>query len=100
MRYCHTHTVGWKAVGNKLFRQTRHFIHHTGLLWGVLLLVGCHGKQSALDPAGREAEQLAGLFWWMTAGAVVVWLGVVVLGIYAIRVRPESIDERRVRLLI
>ena len=32
----------------------------------MVWLAGCSGQQSALDPAGREAEQIARLFWWMT----------------------------------
>src|SRR5688572_17077166 len=67
---------------------------------GTLLLLGCDGAQSALAPAGREAEEIARLFWWMTAGAIIIWLAVVALGIYAVRVRPELFNERRARLLI
>jgi len=47
----------------------------------VPFLAACSGIQSTLEPAGREAEQIARLFWWMTAGAMVVWLAVVGLGI-------------------
>ncbi|MES2695994.1 MAG: cytochrome c oxidase subunit II, partial [Verrucomicrobiota bacterium] len=62
---------------------------------------GCRGRQSALEPAGRGAEQLADLFWWMTAGAAVVWLGVAALTFYALRVRHENASaERRAKLLI
>jgi cytochrome c oxidase subunit 2 len=39
--------------------------------------------QSALAPAGREAEQLAELFWAMSIGAVVIWLAVVALALWA-----------------
>ncbi len=56
--------------------------------------------QSALDPAGREAERIAGLFWWMAAGTVAVWLAVCALTIYAIRVEPRANEERRARLFI
>ena len=48
-----------------------------------LLLAGCDGPQSALDPAGRGAERIADLFWWMSAGAILIWLAVVSLAIYA-----------------
>jgi cytochrome c oxidase subunit II len=61
---------------------------------------GCAGSQSALDVAGRGAEQIAGLFWWMTAGAAVVWLAVVGLTLHAIRDRPQPQEEARARLLI
>jgi cytochrome c oxidase subunit 2 len=71
-------------------------------LWyaGVLLSAGCSGVPSAVDPAGREAERIAALFWWMVAGAAVVWLGVIGLALYCVRARPESFSRRRARLII
>lgn len=68
--------------------------------WLGVLLAGCSGIQSALNPAGREAERIADLFWWMAAGAVVIWLGMVVLVLYAVRIRPEAHGERSAQLLI
>ena len=53
----------------------------------MLLCTGCSGPQSALSPAGLEAERIALLFWWMTAGAGVVWLGVMLLALFASRKR-------------
>ena len=50
-----------------------------------IALAGCAGEQSALDPAGREAEGIARLFWWMTGGTVVVWLAMLALALYALR---------------
>jgi cytochrome c oxidase subunit 2 len=67
---------------------------------GPLVLAGCIGPQSALDPAGRGAERIADLFWWMTAGAIVIWLAVIGLTFYAIRVRPEAHSRRQANLLI
>lgn len=67
---------------------------------GVLLLAGCSGPQSALDPAGRGAESIADLFWWMTSGAIVIWLGVIGLAFYAVRARPEAHGRRQANLLI
>jgi cytochrome c oxidase subunit 2 len=49
--------------------------------------------QSALEPAGREAEQLAQLFIWMGTGAVVIWLAVIVLAIWA--PRSQALNNRR-----
>ena len=71
-------------------------------LAGVLGLwcTGCGGEQSALDPAGRGAERIADLFWWMAAGATVIWLLVIALALYAGRVRPGPHDARRTKLLI
>jgi cytochrome c oxidase subunit 2 len=59
----------------------------------------CSGPQSALAVAGRDAEQIAGLFTVMAVGAVVVWTAMVVLAVYTIRVR-ESHSERGAKLLI
>ncbi len=61
------------------------------IIWLSLLLAGCRGMQSALDPAGREAERIAALFWLMTAGAAVIWLVMTGLALYAVRARPESL---------
>ena len=61
---------------------------------GALLMAGCGGPQSALDPAGRGAERIADLFWWMAAGAAIIWLAVIGLAIYAMRVRPEAHSQR------
>jgi cytochrome c oxidase subunit 2 len=47
------------------------------------LLAGCDGIQSALDPAGRESEALATLFWAMLAGAAVIWAAVIGVALYA-----------------
>lgn len=58
-------------------------------------IAGCTGAQSTLDPAGREAAQIAELFWWMVGGAIIIWLVMVVLAVYAIWVDPERHDPRR-----
>lgn len=50
---------------------------------GVLASASCTGAQSALDPAGRDAEQIGDLFWGMTGGAAIIWTGFVALTIYA-----------------
>src|SRR5688572_11192601 len=63
----------------------------------ALALFACSGAQSALAPGGREAEQLAELFWWMAGGAMVVWLVVMGLALYAAWAppRPEQRGPRR-----
>jgi cytochrome c oxidase subunit 2 len=66
----------------------------------VLSITGCGGVQSALDPAGREAERMSNMFWLMTAGAIVIWLAVIVLALWAVRTPPESNTRRRSRLII
>lgn len=65
-----------------------------------LSLSGCGGLQSALDPAGREAERLADIFWLMAAGAAVVWLATIALALYATRRGGEAHSERGARRFI
>lgn len=66
---------------------------------GALLMLGCSGVQSALDPAGQQAEQLATVFWWMTGGSLVVWLLVMGIALYA-AYSPERRDLTGPRRLI
>lgn len=68
-------------------------------LLSSLLLAGCGGPQSALAPAGRGAEQIATLFWWMAGGAGTIWVVVIGLAIYSIRQR-EPHSQRAATLLI
>jgi cytochrome c oxidase subunit II len=56
--------------------------------------------QSTLEPAGQEAERLAVLFWWMSAGAAVIWTIVVGLAGYAILARRRRDAPRFERFLI
>lgn len=65
-----------------------------------MLLTSCSGKQSALSPAGRDAETIAELFWWMAGSAIAAWTVVVALTIYAIRVRPGPHDLVMTRRLV
>lgn len=66
----------------------------------LALLTGCGGVQSTLAPAGRDAERIAQLFWWMAGGALVIWAAVIGLALYAI-LRPErDHDEARARLFV
>src|SRR5690606_29843334 len=70
------------------------------LLCGVLLLAGCTGEQSALDPAGRGAREIARLFWWRSAGTVVVWSVVAWLTVSAMRGRVSQQTARQARQYI
>lgn len=70
------------------------------LLGAVLATSACAGIQSSLAPAGREAERIAQLYWWMAAGAIVIWLGVVALGWHYGRPHEASENPRRDRWLI
>ncbi|MGE0160168.1 MAG: cytochrome c oxidase subunit II [Gemmatimonadales bacterium] len=63
----------------------------------LVLVAGCDGAQSALDPAGHSGERLADLFWLLTAGTLVIWAVAVALwvwGVYFAR-RPLRPRERR-----
>ena len=66
----------------------------------ILCCGGCSGPQSSLDPAGLGASRIAGLFWWMTGGALVVWAAVIWLTVSAIRGRVSEHTERQARLYV
>jgi cytochrome c oxidase subunit 2 len=57
---------------------------------GLLALAACSGPQSALDPAGPAARELADLWWVMASGAVLILLVVFGCAIYATRVAPRA----------
>jgi cytochrome c oxidase subunit 2 len=65
-----------------------------------LLLAGCGGPQSALEPAGRGAETIARLFWWMAGGTAVIWLAVVGLAFYAFHIQPGPHEKQTALLII
>lgn len=60
---------------------------------------GCQGVQSALDPAGEQAEHLARVFWWTTGGSLAIWLIVIGIVLYAVYT-PERRDLTGARRLI
>jgi cytochrome c oxidase subunit II len=78
----------------------KRIVEHWLLSAGVLSLGACSGQQSALDPAGPEAEQIARLFWLMTVGALAIWAAVVALCFWAMRASVQAHEARRVRMLI
>ncbi|MCO5731725.1 cytochrome c oxidase subunit II [Rhizobium sp. SSA_523] len=57
------------------------------------VLTACSGVQSALDPAGLEAEAVAQLFWVMVVGGGVIWLLVVGLVVFASRFQKTPLKE-------
>jgi cytochrome c oxidase subunit II len=86
-----------------------HGVPGRGIAWPFCCIIvtafgigaaGCSGRQSGLDPAGRGAEQIADLFWWMVAGSTVIWLGVVWLTYSAIRGRVSKNSERQARYYV
>ena len=60
---------------------------------------GCEGPFSTLTPAGRDAERIVDLFWWMVGGAVVIWVAVMAMAIYAVLTRAKH-SRTRTRYLI
>ena len=66
----------------------------------TLLLAGCDGPQSALDPAGRGAQRIAEIFWWMTITGTVIWIAVIALALWAVGASAEADNQRRSNLLI
>jgi cytochrome c oxidase subunit II len=70
------------------------------LLAAALIGTACDGPQSALAPAGRDAERIAVLFWIMTAAALVVWAAVVLVAVHALRSRRDAHSHQTANLLI
>ncbi len=48
-------------------------------------MLACAGNESALDPAGPQANRIDGLWWYMFWTAAIVWLLVVGVLLYALR---------------
>lgn len=47
----------------------------SGIAASALLgLPGCDGPLSALTPTGRDAEEIAAIFWWMAGAGMLIWL--------------------------
>lgn len=59
----------------------------------VLPLAGCSGWQSALDPKGPAAGELAWLIWFFTALCTVIWLLVMIVLITTLIRRARPIDD-------
>ena len=73
----------------------RPLIHSAGLV-----VTGCSPMPSALDPAGKEASRIFELFWWMSVGAGIVWLAVIGVALWCVRVRPEKFTRRAAKFMI
>jgi cytochrome c oxidase subunit 2 len=57
-------------------------------------------SSSALNPGGSPADEIAVLFWWMTAGSLLIWIAVLALAIYVVRAVPNDARERQAKRLI
>ncbi|MFN7024260.1 MAG: cytochrome c oxidase subunit II [Pseudorhizobium sp.] len=88
------------------FKQLRHSLIISKLRaalpsgLGGVALSSCSGIQSALDPAGPEAADVATLFYVMLAGGAFIWLGVLGTLIYAAHQAREQHSERTARRVI
>jgi cytochrome c oxidase subunit II len=65
-----------------------------------LIAVLSSASSSALNPAGNPADDIAGLFWLMTAGAAIIWVAVLALAIYVVRAEPNGTREAQAKRLI
>lgn len=85
------------AVQHAVWRPLR-----PGVLAPALLLIADVGSasQSALHPAGAGARQIAELFWWMGAGALLIWAAVVGIALYVTGVQPGRHSDRAARWMI
>ncbi|TPJ39969.1 cytochrome c oxidase subunit II [Mesorhizobium sp. B2-6-5] len=59
----------------------------------VLFLQGCSGWQSALDPKGPAASELAWLIWFFTALCAVIWVLVMIALAAPLLMRPRTRSE-------
>ena len=64
-----------------------------GLTALLPLLAGCSGWQSALDPKGPAADELARLIWFFTLLCAVVWLLVMIVLAMALLRRKRQHGE-------
>ncbi|SDS64625.1 cytochrome c oxidase subunit 2 [Halopseudomonas xinjiangensis] len=78
----------------------RSTLRFSALVLTTLVLGACDGRQSALHPAGRGAEDIAELFWWMCIGGMLIWVAVLALAYYVTKARPEAHSETSARWLI
>lgn len=62
-----------------------------------LLALSCGGRQSAVDPAGIQADRLAGLWWlflWVTAAVYVIVMIVLIIAIFRRpKVKEDAVPE-------
>jgi cytochrome c oxidase subunit II len=65
----------------------------------ALFAAACDGPQSTLTPAGTDAADIANVFAWMSGGAVLIWVVVIGLAVYALG-WPRQHSDRAARLLI
>src|SRR5688500_16193641 len=97
-----TTEVSRQQVGDGLASPLRlrlTMMRHSMPLVAAAGVSACGGPQSTLVTAGRDAAQIAHLFTVMAIGALIVWVAVVGIAVYAIRVHKEH-SERAAKFLI
>lgn len=65
----------------------------------AVVLAGCSGPQSMIDPAGPAAAAVASLWWWMAGFGTLVLALTCALWLYAMRRAPRAytpLEERRI----
>jgi cytochrome c oxidase subunit II len=77
-----------EATEHRHGERLHFFLGRARLLVCALLVAGCSGVQSALDPAGGDAQRLYSLTIVMTIGATIIFLGVTALLLYAVFAPP------------
>lgn len=65
-----------------------------------LLLAGCSGPRSVIDPAGPSAQRIAEIWWVMFSGAVVIWAGIVMFILIALLRGENTRGPRQPQRLI
>ena len=68
----------------------------------LIAAAGCRGAQSALDPAGREASKIAGIWWlffWVCSAVFVAVITALLAAVFRPRT-PESGEPRRGRTIV
>ncbi len=78
----------------------RHRRHALAFIAATLLLAGCDGPQSALNPAGPAAAAIAQGWWLMVTAFTAVWVLVLALLWLALRRRDDDSALRHPRRLI
>ncbi|MBF9034316.1 c-type cytochrome [Rhodobacterales bacterium HKCCE2091] len=66
----------------------------------LLALSSCGGRQSALSPAGEDAAAIGTLFWVTLAIAVVLFIAMNALFVFAIRTRTFTLDPETARWIL
>ena len=79
-------------MGRKQAQSLLRLIRLAFLAPVAIAVAACNPEQSALHPAGKDAEDLANLFWFMAIGGALLWAIVMGTAIYAVlgRRRPRS----------